>query len=86
MSTDFIWRCRGLVEDDLDLLLQDNELTVRGERFQPYDPDAAQQSSIECRYGFFERRFRFDSTVDTVRATYDAGILTIIVNKRRGDE
>lgn len=76
----------GMVEDDVDIMASDKELVVRGERYEPHDCEAAQNSSIECRYGFFERRFQLEYTITSLRAQYDAGILTIVVPKGGGDE
>ena len=73
----------GLVEEDIDLAVSEKALTVRGERQPPYDPTYTRQRLGEWRYGFFERRFQFPHPVRTkaVRATYDAGVLTIVVPK-----
>ena len=73
----------GLVEEDIDLAISENALTVRGERQPPYDPTHTRERLGEWRYGFFERRFQFPHSVRTkaVRATYDAGVLTIVVPK-----
>ena len=75
----------GLVEEDIDLAVEKHGLTVRGERQRPYDATQSQTSVTESRYGFFERRFRLPSEADpsTLKATYDAGVLTIIITKSR---
>jgi len=75
----------GLVEEDIDLSIGRNALTVRGERQRPYDAAKSQTSTTESRYGFFERRFPLPTGVDssTLKATYDAGVLTIIVAKSK---
>jgi HSP20 family protein len=75
----------GLIEEDIDVSVGINAVTVRGERQCPYDAGMYQTSTTELRYGFFERRFRLPTGVDstTLKATYDAGVLTIIVAKSR---
>ena len=73
----------GLIEEDIDITLGERTLTVRGERQPPYDPQRASSQIREWRYGFFERRFRLPSAVrtSTLKASYDAGVLTIVVAK-----
>ena len=71
----------GVIEEDIDISLRSRELTVRGERFCPHDEDTAADSTIECRYGFFERRFQFSQQVGSFNAKYEDGVLTIIVRK-----
>ena len=71
----------GMVEDDIDILVDQHELVVRGERLCPHDPRAASQTRLECRYGFFERRFPLETAVHGLHAQYESGILTITLNK-----
>ena len=73
----------GFIEEDIELAISEEALTVRGERQPPYDPSHLQRRLGEWRYGFFERRFPFPSSIrtDAVRANYDAGVLTIVVPK-----
>ena len=73
----------GLVEEDIDIDIGPKVLTVRGERQPPYDPDFARSRIREWRYGFFERRFQFPKSIhfNAVHASFDAGVLTIVVDK-----
>jgi HSP20 family protein len=73
----------GFVEEDLDIAVHENSLVVRGERFPPYDRHRAQGRLAEWRYGYFERQLEFPQRIDVrqLRATYDAGVLTIVVAK-----
>jgi len=73
----------GLIEEDIDISLGERTLTVRGERQPPYDPHHTSGRIREWRYGFFERRFRFPTPVRTatLKASYEAGVLTIVVDK-----
>jgi HSP20 family protein len=73
----------GLIEEDIDLTIDEHSLTVRGERQPPYDPSHAQCRLGEWRYGFFERRTQFPNRIrtDGVRASCDAGVLTIVLPK-----
>ena len=75
----------GVVEEDIDLTVAAQSLTIRGERESPYDTDRQSAHAAEERYGFFERKFDLPGEADlsTLRATYDAGVLTITVLKIR---
>lgn len=73
----------GLVEQDIDVSVDENELTVRGEREPPYDQQQHRPRVSEWRYGFFERRISLPGAIDisSVKATYEAGVLTIVATK-----
>ena len=73
----------GLIEEDIDLSIGTQILTVRGEREAPYDTTHSRRELGEWRYGFFERSIQFANPINPagVRATYDAGVLTIVLPK-----
>lgn len=75
----------GFVEDDIHIDVTVDTLTVRGEREPPYDID--RKHVREWRYGFFERRLTLDEPVDvqSIEATYDAGVLKIVLPKRNAN-
>jgi HSP20 family protein len=66
-------------EDEIDLTVEDNTLTLRGER--KLDPEVAEEQfhRIERSYGSFARTFALPPTVDAdkVSAQYKAGVLTV---------
>lgn len=74
----------GMEEKDLDIRVENNTLTVKGER--KFDKDEKEENfhRIERRYGTFYRSFTLPSTVDTenVNAVYNAGILKLELNKK----
>jgi HSP20 family protein len=74
----------GIRQDELDIRVENNTLTVRGER--KFEKEEKQENfhRIERRYGSFFRAFTVPSTVDTdsVHASYDAGILKIEMQKK----
>lgn len=74
----------GLKQEDLDIRLENNSLTVRGERKFEKEEKEENFHRIERRYGSFYRSFSLPNTVDTenVKATYDAGVLRLELNKR----
>src|SRR5712692_11388095 len=74
----------GIEEKDLDIKLENNTLTVRGERKFEKEEKEENFHRIERRYGSFARTFRLPSTVDAekVEASYDKGLLKITIGKR----
>jgi HSP20 family protein len=74
----------GVNEEDLNVSLENNTLTVRGERKFENEEKKENFHRIERQYGVFTRTFRLPNTVDTekVEAGYDKGILKITLAKR----
>src|SRR5690349_8527984 len=74
----------GMKRDDLDIRLENNTLTVRGERKFENEEKEENFHRIERRYGSFTRSFTLPNTVngEKVDATYDKGILKISLAKR----
>jgi HSP20 family protein len=74
----------GMEEKDLDIRVENNTLTVTGERKLEKDEKEENFHRIERRYGSFYRAFTLPSTVDTenVQASYNAGVLKLELNKK----
>ncbi|HET9366041.1 MAG TPA: Hsp20/alpha crystallin family protein [Candidatus Angelobacter sp.] len=74
----------GVNEEDLNVSLENNTLTVQGERKFEKEEKEENFHRIERRYGSFTRTFKLPSTADTdkVEAGYEKGILKITVAKR----
>ena len=74
----------GLNEDDINVTLENNTLTVSGERKFEKEEKEENFHRIERRYGSFTRTFRLPNTVDSekVEAGYDKGVLKITLAKR----
>ena len=74
----------GVKQEDLDIRLENNTLTIRGERKFESEEKEENFHRIERRYGSFVRTFTVPPTVDTesLSANYDAGVLTITMNKK----
>lgn len=74
----------GVSEEDLDVQLENNTLTVKGERKFEKEEKEENFHRIERRYGSFLRTFRVPSTVDHehVDAHYDKGVLKLTMAKR----
>ncbi|AXC10637.1 heat shock protein, Hsp20 family [Acidisarcina polymorpha] len=74
----------GMKQEDLDVRIENNTLTVRGERKFEKEEKEENFHRIERRYGTFFRAFTLPTTVDTenVKASYDSGILKLELDKR----
>jgi HSP20 family protein len=74
----------GLKREDIDLTVENNTLTVRGERQREQSVKDEQYHRIERAYGSFSRSFTLPNTVDTqrVRADYRDGVLTVTLPLR----
>jgi HSP20 family protein len=74
----------GIEEKDLDVSVEKNTLTVKGER--KFEKEEKEQNfhRIERRYGSFYRAFTLPNTVDTenVTASYNAGVLKLELTKK----
>lgn len=73
----------GVNPEDVKLSLENNLLTIRGEKKQEAEERSERVHRYERRYGSFERAFMLPSTVDgdKVSADYRNGILTVSVPK-----
>ena len=74
----------GMHEKDIDIRLENNTLTVRGERNFEKEEKEENFHRIERRYGTFSRSFTLPNTVDSekVEANYESGVLKIKLAKR----
>lgn len=74
----------GVDEKDIDVRVENNVLTVTGERRFEKEEKQENFQRVERRYGSFTRSFTLPNTVDTdnVQANYDKGVLNIHLTKR----
>jgi HSP20 family protein len=74
----------GIEEKDLDVSVENNTLTVKGERKFEKEEKEENFHRIERRYGSFYRAFTLPTTVDTenVAASYTAGVLKLELKKK----
>jgi HSP20 family protein len=74
----------GLKREDIDLRVENNTLTLRGERTRESEVKDEQYHRVERAYGVFTRSFSLPSTVDSgqVTADYKDGVLTIVLPTR----
>jgi HSP20 family protein len=74
----------GIDEKDIDVRLENNTLTVHGERKFENEEKEENYRRVERRYGSFTRSFTLPNTVDAenVTANYDKGVLKIQLAKK----
>jgi HSP20 family protein len=74
----------GLTREEIDLRVENNTLTIRGERKREAEVNEEQYHRVERSYGGFSRSFSLPNTVDTekVRADYQNGVLTVTLPTR----
>jgi HSP20 family protein len=74
----------GIKQEDLDVRLENQTLTIRGERKFESNEKEENFHRIERRYGTFTRSFTLPQTVDTgaVKASYENGVLIISLPKK----
>jgi HSP20 family protein len=74
----------GIDQKDLDIRVENNTLTVKGERKFEKDEKEENFHRIERRYGSFYRAFTLPSTVNTedVHASYNGGVLKLELAKK----
>jgi HSP20 family protein len=74
----------GIDEKDIDVRIENNTLTVHGERKFEKDEKEENYLRVERQYGSFTRTFTLPNTVDTenVSANYDKGVLKIKLAKK----
>jgi HSP20 family protein len=74
----------GIEQKDIDVRLENNTLTVRGERKFEKEEKEENFHRVERRYGSFYRAFTLPNTVDAenVNAEYENGVLKIKLAKK----
>ncbi len=73
----------GVNKDDVKITMQDNILTIRGEKKEEKKGKEGNAHRVERYYGSFQRSFSLPTSVksDRIEAEYKDGILTINMPK-----
>jgi len=73
----------GVSKDDVRITIQDNMLTIRGEKKQEKEIKGTNVHRTERSYGVFQRSFNLPSSVraDAIEAKYADGVLNINLPK-----
>jgi HSP20 family protein len=74
----------GIDEKDIDIRIENNTLTVHGERKFEKEEKEENYRRVESHYGSFTRTFTLPITVDSekVEANYDKGVLKVQLAKK----
>ena len=74
----------GIEEKDIDVRVENNTLTVHGERKFEKEQKEENFRRVERQYGSFTRSFTLPNTVDTgsIQANYEKGVLKIQLAKK----
>jgi HSP20 family protein len=74
----------GIDEKDIDVQVENNMLSVHGERKFEKEEKEENYRRVERQYGSFTRTFTLPSTVDpeNIQADYDKGVLKIKLAKK----
>ncbi|MCD6386102.1 Hsp20/alpha crystallin family protein [Candidatus Sumerlaeota bacterium] len=75
----------GVRQEDLDIILNDDTLIVRGRRDEEVTSEKENYHLMEIHYGRFERIFVLPNAIipGKITASYEKGFLIISVPKRR---
>jgi HSP20 family protein len=73
----------GVTKDNVKITLQENVLTIQGEKKQESEMKDRHYHRVERNYGSFSRSFRLPSLVkgEKIDANYKDGVLTIALPK-----
>ena len=74
----------GVNEKDIELKLEGNILTLKGEKKQEHEEECNNYHRMESFYGSFTRSFTLPDTVDRdhIKADYKNGILTVTIPQK----
>src|SRR5215467_5560342 len=74
----------GIDEKDIDVRIENNTLTVHGERKFEKEEKEENYRRVERQYGSFTRTFTLPNTIDSeqVTADYDKGVLKVKLAKK----
>ncbi len=74
----------GMKEEDVEVVLRDDMLTVKGEKKSEREEKKENYHLTERRYGAFERTFRLPEAADAdkIKAAIDDGVLTVTIPKK----
>ena len=75
----------GLKADEIEIHLDGNTLTVRGERRPPYTDEDGRPERLERPFGAFERTLRLpdDIEADRIEGTISRGVLTLRIPRSK---
>jgi len=78
----------GVSENDIELMVEDDTLVVRGEKNRESVEDGEQFHRVERSFGRFQRMLTLpgDTDIDNISADFDNGVLSIRLPRKEGQE
>lgn len=82
-SIKIVAKVPGVKPEDVKISLENNVLTIPGEKKQEAEESSEKVRRYERTYGLFERAFALPGTVDAdrIQAQYQNGVLTVTLPK-----
>jgi HSP20 family protein len=82
-SVKIVAEIAGVGPQDVKLSIENNVLTIRGEKKQAAEEKTERVHRYERSYGLFERTFALPNSVDPdrIEAKYESGVLTVVLPK-----
>ena len=76
----------GMKEDDVEVTINDNYLTIRGEKKESKEDKGENYVCRERHYGSYQRTIALPETADTdkAKATFKKGVLWVDIPKKAG--
>lgn len=73
----------GMKKEDININLENGRLSISGERSFKNEDNGETYHRVETQYGSFNRSFQLPENVDedSIKATYEDGLLNITVDK-----
>lgn len=74
----------GIAREDIEIVYQDNALTIKGERSASNHSENEGYKHIERSYGMFQRTFHLPENIDAenISATSENGVLSVHIPKQ----
>lgn len=74
----------GINKEDIKISLENNRLTISGERKLEKEESGKKYHRVETQYGSFKRSLQLPDSIDSesIKATYENGILAITISKK----
>ena len=83
-SFEILAQVPGISKDDIHINLENSRLTISGERKFEKEENGKKFHRVETQYGSFSRSFQLPDSIDqeSIKATYENGILAITISKK----
>ena len=75
----------GMKKEDIDISMENNLLTISGERKATREDDGRRYHRVESRFGTFSRTLPLPNNIDEekIEAEYDNGVLSVNIPKTK---